>query len=230
VSLVTSSRPAYAECMTRDWDVRADELAGDAIGQGEPTAWFERLYAEGLAGDISVPWDREDPNPELAEWAESVAVDGNGRRAVVVGCGLGADAEYLASRGFEVTGFDISPSAIEEARRRHPDSPVDYRVVDLFALPDDLKGGFDLVAEVFTLQALPDPSREKAADAVAGLVAPGGSLVVVAFRADGGETSDQGPPFALGRDFIDSLARDGLETMRLVERPGPRWLAEYVRN
>ncbi len=216
--------------MTRDWDARADELAGEAIGKGEPTAWFDRLYAEGLAGDISVPWDREDPNPELAEWAESGAIDGAGRRAVVVGCGLGADAEYLASRGFEVSAFDISPSAIEEARRRHPDSPVDYRVADILAPPADWKGAFDLVAEVFTLQALPEPPRDQAADAIVDLVAPGGSLVVVAFRADGGVTSEQGPPFALGLDFIESLARDGLEAIRVVEREGPRWLAEYQRS
>jgi SAM-dependent methyltransferase len=215
--------------MTRDWDLRADELAGEAIGRGEPTAWFDRLYAEGIAGDISVPWDRDDPNPQLAEWAEGVALDGTGRRAVVVGCGLGADAEYVASRGFATTAFDIAPAAIEEVRRRRPGSPVDYRVENLLALSPDLVGRFDLVVEIFTLQALPDPPRADAAEAVVGLVAPGGRLVAVAFRDDGSEAAPQGPPFPLGRRFMESLGSGVLELVRLDEQPGPRWLAEYHR-
>ncbi len=215
--------------MTRDWDLRADELAAEAIGGGEPTAWFDRLYSEGLAGDISVPWDHEDPNAQLAAWAEETTPDGNGRSAVVVGCGLGADAEYVARLGFATTGFDIAPAAIEEARRRHPDSPVDYRVVDLLALPEDLIGAFDLVVEIFTLQALPDPPRPDAARGVISLVRPGGRLLVVAFRADGAESSEHGPPFALGRDFMESLGAGTLELERLDEVDGPRWVAEYRR-
>jgi SAM-dependent methyltransferase len=216
--------------MTRDWDLRADELAGEAIGRGEPTAWFDRLYAEGIAGDISVPWDRDDPNPQLAEWAENVSLDGTGRRAVVVGCGLGADAEYVAARGFATTGFDIAPAAIEEVRRRRPASRVDYRVEDLLALSPDLVGRFDLVVEVFTLQALPDPPRAAAAEAVVGLVAPGGRLVAVAFRDDGTEAAPQGPPFPLGRSFMETLGSGVLELVRLEERPDSRWLAEYHRR
>jgi SAM-dependent methyltransferase len=215
--------------MARDWDLRADELAHEAIGRDEPTAWFDRLYAEGLAGDISVPWDREDPNPQLAEWAESVGLEGAGRSAVVVGCGLGADAEFLAALGFATTAFDVAPAAIEEARRRHPDSPVDYRVEDLLRLSPGLVGGFDLVVEIFTLQALPDPPRPQAAAAVVSLVRPGGRLFAVAFRDDGSQPADQGPPFSLGRDFMESLDSGVLDLVRLDERPGPRWLAEYRR-
>ena len=39
--------------MARDWDVRADELSAEAIADGEPTAWFDRLYAAGDAGEVS---------------------------------------------------------------------------------------------------------------------------------------------------------------------------------
>lgn len=215
--------------MTRDWDLRADELAGEAIGNGEPTAWFDRLYAEGVAGSVSMPWDHDDPNAQLAAWAEGERLDGTGLRAVVVGCGLGGDAEFMARLGFATVGFDIAPSAIEEARRRHPDSAVDYRVVDLLDLPGDLVAEFDLVVEVFTLQALPDPPRPDAARAVVSLVRPGGRLVAIAFRAPGEESSDQGPPFALGRGFMQSLGDSTLELERLDEVERERWLAVYRR-
>ncbi len=46
------------------------------------------------------------------------------QRAVVIGCGLGADAEYVASLGFDTTSFDISGTAIRLARQRFPGSAV----------------------------------------------------------------------------------------------------------
>ena len=56
-------------------------------------------------------------------------------RAVVVGAGLGADAELLASRGYRTVAFDLAPSAVELARSRYPGTAVDYRVADLLDLP-----------------------------------------------------------------------------------------------
>jgi len=215
--------------MTRDWDLRADELSAEAIEGGEPTAWFDRLYAEGAAGQVSMPWERDEPQVQLAEWAERTGLAGRGQTAVVVGCGLGADAEYLAGLGFRTTGFDVAPTAIEQARSRHPGTEVDYRVADLLALDAELVGAFDLAVEVFTLQALPDPPRTEAAAGVRSLVAPGGTLLAVAFRA--GETpTESGPPFPLTRADLESLASDGLTLVALEETADQRWRAEYRRE
>ena len=215
--------------MTRDWDLRGDQLAAEAIARGEPTAWFERLYAEGVAGEVDMPWDRTTPHLLLQEWVTVTRLDGGGQRAVVVGCGLGADAEFLATLGFATTGFDVSATAIAQARRRNPGSRVDYRVADLLALPEDLVGGFDLVVEVFTLQALPDPPRAAAAGAVARLVRDGGRLMLIAFRYDGTQPTDQGPPYPLSREDLDAVATGGLELVRADELVGQRWRAEYAR-
>ncbi|NUR06688.1 MAG: class I SAM-dependent methyltransferase [Nocardioidaceae bacterium] len=220
--------------MEREWNVRADELAREAYADGEPTAWFDRLYAAGDAGEVTMPWDRDDPQPLLAEWAEARDLRGDGRRAVVVGSGLGADAEYLSSRGFATTGFDIAATAVRLARERHPGSTVDYRVADLLDLPDDLRGAFDLVVEVFTVQALPDPPRAGAIAGVRSLVAEGGTLLAIQFRHDGSSPADEGPPFPLTRDTMLSFAADGLEPVQLEEMPpgerGPLWRCEYHRR
>ena len=53
--------------MERDWDLRADELSARAIADGEPTAWFDRLYAEGATGTVSMPWDRDEPHVLLRD-------------------------------------------------------------------------------------------------------------------------------------------------------------------
>lgn len=215
--------------MGRDWDERADELSAEAIGSGEPTAWFDRLYAEGAAGDVSLPWDRTEPQVLLREWVEREGIDGTGKRAIVVGCGLGADAAYLAGLGFATTGFDISETAVALATERTAGTGVDLQAADLLDLPVAWLGAFDLVVEIFTVQALPDPPRAEAIEAVAGLVAPSGTLLAIAFRYDGSEPADVGPPFPLTRETMEALATDGLELTRLEELPEPRWRAEYRR-
>ena len=218
----------FDQVINRDWARRADQLAAQAYAAGEPTAWFDRLYAEGVADRIDMPWDRDDPQPLLREWYDAWAPGRAPGRACVVGCGLGADAEFLAAHGWTTTGFDVSPTAIAQARARHPRSTVAYRVVDLLDLPADLIGAFDLVVEIFTLQAMPDPPRADAARAIASLPAPGGTLLVVSFRDTGTHSSP--PPFPLTRDDLRRLEVDGLVAHRVEELADAKWRAELVRR
>jgi SAM-dependent methyltransferase len=200
------------------------------VSEHEDTTWFERLYAAAEAGDTKVPWDRGGPNPFLEQWVRERAGDGAGRRALVIGTALGDDAELLAARGFAVTAFDIAPTAIERARRRFPSSSVEYAVADLLDLPEEWRGAFDLVAEAITVQALPLTLRDRAIDAIASTVAPGGTLVVVSGIHDGDGERD-GPPWPLTRDELDRFERELRPVEVGVARIGDeaRWRGEYTR-
>ena len=212
--------------VTEDWMQRADGLAAESLAAGDPTGWFDDLYAAGRRGEVGLPWDRGAAHPLLAEWAGERKPAGQGRRAVVVGCGLGHDAEFVAGLGFDVVGFDISPAAVTTARERYPRSPVRYVVADLFDLPGDWTRAFDLVVEIYCVQALPPATREQVIGAVTGLVADGGTLLVVASaRDDTGAVS--GPPWPLTRAEM-SMFGAGSDTVRL-ERLSDRWLAEFRR-
>ncbi len=175
-------------------------------------------------------------HPLLTQWATARSVTGTGRRAIVVGCGLGADAEYIAGLGFDTTGFDISPTAIELARGRFPNSGVWYVAADLLDPPDDWLRAFDLVVEVITVQALPEPARRQAIVNVGRLVAPAGTLVVVAAARDDGEEASDPPPWPLRRGEVEAFTADGLATIRIedLDMPGQpgerRWRAEFVRK
>ena len=197
----------------------------------EETAWFERLYAAAEAGEAEVPWHRGRPNPFLEQWVREHSPDGTGRTALVIGTALGDDAELLAARGFAVTAFDISPTAIEGARRRFPDSTVDYRVADLLELPAEWRGAFDLVAEAITVQALPLSLRDQAIDAIAATVAPGGTLVVVSGIWYGGGPRD-GPPWPLTRAELDRFSLTLRPVSVDVARIGSeaRWRGVYTRS
>src|SRR5204862_7777156 len=91
---------------------RVRELAQKYLSEGNPTGWFDALYVEAAGNAGAVPWANMTPNPELVSWLKARTVDGTGKRALVVGCGLGDDAEALAAYGYSDMAVDNSPDAI----------------------------------------------------------------------------------------------------------------------
>ena len=213
--------------MDKDWEETADRLANAAISDNQPTRWFDELYSAGERGEVSMPWDRGQPNGLIAQWID--AHPGAGARALVIGCGLGRDSEHLAARGYTVTAIDVAPTAIKTARERYPDSTVHYRVADLLAAPSDLLGAFDLVVESYTVQALPPSVRTQATNAVTAMVAPGGTLLVIATALPDGEPVD-GPPWKMSRADIDAFDLDPVLVEEIDSDSGWRhWRAEFHR-
>jgi SAM-dependent methyltransferase len=191
---------------------------------------FEAMYAGAEAGGAKPPWDYGAPRPQLVEWAEAQDLAGGGRKALVVGCGYGADAEFLALLGFRTTAFDFAPTAIAGARREYPASEVNYLVADVLDLPREWQGMFDLVVESLTVQSMPPEQHSVAARNIAALVAPGGTLLVLATRRE--EHSEvTGPPWPLTRAEVEVFANGDL-VMRRLERieSGAWWRAELSRG
>jgi len=211
---------------------KARELAAQAVQDGEPTRWFEELYALAERGDAAVPWADLEPNPVLRRVLPSLAVDG--ARTLVVGCGYGDDAVLLLAAGARVTAFDIADTAVARCRQRFPDAPVDWCVADALAPPEGWARAFDLVVEINTLQVLPPPERARAGQALGTCVAPGGALLVI---ARGREPADPAGamPWPLTVAEVEALAVDGLVLERLddlldAEDPPVRRLVAVLRR
>jgi len=217
-----------------DPDKHTRDLAADSFAENDPTAWFDRLYTQANEGEATVPWDHEQPQQLLVDWVDQHHVSGDGQRALVIGAGLGRDAEYLASLGFDTTAFDVSGTAVETARHRHPNSTVDYRVANLLELPAGWLYSFDFVFESLTVQSLPEPPRHEAIARVRSLLRPGGILLVVA-NARGEQEGADGPPWPLtptevelfGDDSVTEISRE-----RVPDENDPaihRWRVVYQR-
>ena len=207
-------------------------LSEEYAAKGDPTGWFEQVY-HAAGGDVrQVFWADLVPNPCLVDWLAKN--EPPGKRAVVVGCGLGDDVNFLAARNFEVTGFDISSTAIEMSRRRYPRIAERFMVADLFAHPPHWQQGFDLVFECNTIQALTGDLRLRALNAIAGLVAPQGVALVSCRSRNAGEKEDAFP-LPLDHAEIAGFERAGLERMSFVEYdddqqpPVPHFFACYRR-
>jgi SAM-dependent methyltransferase len=206
-----------------DPDEATRNIARAALDRGDPTGWFEELYTAADGGAAVVPWDRDKPQAVIAEWIADRP--GRGRSALVVGCGLGRDAELVAAHGYATTAFDISATAIAMARRRHPGTTVTYVTADVLDLPEEWRHAYDLVVESITVQSLPPELHARASGHIGGCVAPGGTLLVVSGVAEG---DTEGPPWPLTRAEIDGFAVDGLQPVGVEQRDG-RWVAEFRR-
>lgn len=150
------------------------------------------------------PWDKGLPTPVLAEIAGRHPDLFKGT-VLVPGCGIGHDARWLAERGCKVVGADIAPLAVQKARALHLDAGLEFREVDLFQLPDDMRGAFDLVWEHTCLCALDPEMRLKYAEAIRETLKPGGTVAGVFFinpEMDPGET---GPPFGIEVPELEAL-------------------------
>lgn len=204
--------------------------------EGSYVELYEKVYAAVARGEGEVPWAEVAERHEwLREWAAEQQLDGTGKKAVVVGCGYGADAEFVASLGYETTAFDISPTAIELAKRKHPDSPVHYTVANVLEPPAEWSQAFDLVVEIVTVQALPRSLRSQVIDAIGGFIAPGGRLLVINNKQEEPFTDGDFGPWPLTRAELDSFTTSGLTEVRVQDRPSEeapptrRWQAEFRR-
>ncbi|TDU66623.1 thiopurine S-methyltransferase [Prosthecobacter fusiformis] len=160
------------------------------------TDW-ESCYVEG-----NTPWDKGAPSPPLSAWVKKNHPQG---RAVVPGSGIGHDVVMLVESGLDAVGVDLSPTAIQRARARHPAHADRFHEVDLFALPADWRGSFDHVFEHTCLCALPPSLRQAYAEAVHGLLKPSGVLVGIWFINPEMDPGESGPPFGISTAELDLL-------------------------
>jgi len=212
----------------------ARALATQAVKENRPLEWFEQLYGKAESESVPIPWADLVPNPNVIALLEERGINGAGRLALKIGCGLGDDSEYLASLGFKVVAFDISPTAIRLARGRFPISRVDYVVADLFQLPGDWLGRFNFVWESYTLQVLPPDLRKQAISLIPKLLAENGELVVVTrARSEGDPEGDMPWPLKqseLSRLECNGLARVSFEDYTDKETPAVRRFRAFYRK
>jgi len=181
-----------------------------SIREDQPTNWFEPLYSGATLDGKGVPWAHMKTHPSFANWLGRNRLDGNGKRALVVGCGLGDDAIELESLGFQVTAFDVSATAIERCKERFPQSKVGFEQADLLAPQSQWLRKFDFVLEIYTVQALPPMYEGELIQSISNFVAPGGQLVAIADVRKAERAFENGPPWLLTPAHIESYVSCGL--------------------
>ena len=174
----------------------------------DPIRWDER-YEKG-----DTPWDTGQPSSELQRVIAEAAIAPC--RAIDLGCGTGTNAVWLAQQGFDVTAVDVSPRAVEMARRRAEAAGVraHFLVADLTRPPPELAGPFDFLFDRGCYHVVRREDVTAYAEALRRLTRPGALGLVLAGNAR--EPHDPGPP-VVTEEQIRSELGTLFEIVRLRE-------------
>lgn len=217
--------------------------SSDAAIQSLPAdvGFFEQIYVDAQGDVAQVPWSQGGSHPALVAWLNAEAPDAvrPGCRVVVVGCGVGDDANELLLRGFDVTAFDFCPTAVAWAQRRFPQHASCFVHADACRAPSHWRHRFDLVVEVNTLPTVQPDRRGELLRGITQLLHPNGMTIVVCPGRDD-DASLEGlsrPPYPLcERELRELMGAEGLSPMRTIDdffddgTPSQRWLRGAFRR
>jgi SAM-dependent methyltransferase len=132
------------------------------------------------------PWDTGVTPPEVVDLIEGADALEPGR-ALDLGCGTGTNIRYLAEHGWDATGVDAEPRAIERAASAVADVPNARALLGDVTRLDGLglEGPFDLVLDIGCFHSIGRSSREAYAAGVAARTRPGATLFLFAFPPRG---------------------------------------------
>lgn len=166
------------------------DRAADGGNCGRPSGalnsdFWQARYDEGTTG-----WDRGGPSPALQAWLHAGEL--TPCRVLVPGCGRGHEVIALAAAGFEVTGIDYAPAAVDAVRQALATRGLSATIEQADLFDYQPAACFEAIYEQTCLCAL-QPERWGCYERrLAAWLAPGGRLFAAFMQTD----SDTGPPFA----------------------------------
>jgi thiopurine S-methyltransferase len=189
-------------------------------------------------------------NPLLERFWPQVAVAAGGR-VLVPFCGKSEDLRWLAERGHDVVGVDLSPIAaktfaeeqgMEFSETQEPPftvfrgKQITLYAADFLSLTADVAGHFDFFYDRAALIALPPAMRPAYAEHLQSLITPGGRGLLISLEYD--MSKAEGPPFSVPEDEIRTLFSqfqteklldyDCLDSEPRFKERGVKWMREIV--
>ena len=172
--------------------------------KSDKTFWDDK-YLNGESG-----WDLGKISAPLKEYIDQLK--DKSKRILIPGAGNAHEAEYLHDQGFEnVFIVDISPTAVENFKKRVPTFPVEHVFCDNFF---ELTQQFDLIIEQTFFCAINPELRSNYAKQCSNLLADGGKIAGLLFNFP---LTEKGPPFGGSREEYEGYFNPYFDILLMEE-------------
>lgn len=180
------------------------------------SVFFRAAYLFGFK-----PWDSGVPPPELVTFVEANPAG----RSLDLGCGTGTNTVYLAQKGWEATGIDFVPRAIDTANKKAAAARVSPRLLvgDVTHLSElGIGDGYNLLLDLGCFHSIPDAGRDDYVRGASAVAPSGATMLLFGFtRRD--RSTWLGP-----RGLAENEVRDRFSKQwELVRELGGRPVAGY---
>lgn len=130
-------------------------------------------------------WELGRPRPILVEYIENCAIPRG--RVLDLCCGAGTNTVYLAEKGFDVVGIDVSPTAIEyaQAQARQAHVNIDF-IVESFLELTFKASIFDFIFDMGCFHHVEPEDRDKFLSDVCRVLKTGGLYMLTSFSSQNG--------------------------------------------
>jgi cyclopropane fatty-acyl-phospholipid synthase-like methyltransferase len=163
-------------------------------------SWFSRLTYN-LQYFRKPPWDTDITPPELFEFMNSHPTG----RAIDIGCGTGTNVITLAKTGWQATGFDFAPRAIQIAKQKIKKEHIQANVfVDDASVMKNVQGPFELALDMGCFHGM--TNKTDYLTQLGNILAPGGFWLMYGFFKSDAHLSGPG----LVEADIDMIPTRGL--------------------
>ncbi len=174
-------------------------------------------------------WEIDAPQPAIIELEQAGKIVGS---VLDIGCGTGCNAIYLAEHGHTVTGFDLVPQAIEQAKARLGERtlPVTFLAASALKLPD--LGPFDTAIDAGVFHVFNDKDRLRYVENIHRCLKPGARLYLICFSEH--QPGTEGPRRMTQQEIrdsftsgwqIESIEPSVYQTQASFYGPAKAWLA-----
>lgn len=177
----------------------------------EDVNWDERYKGE----PENRPWDSGEPDPELVEQFPRLGIKSGS--ALEIGCGTGTNAIWLANHGMKVLATDISPTAIDAARKKASEEgakSTEFVIHDICESSPLPPASADFVFDRGVFHVMSKEQRPAFIKNVAEAMKPGAYWYCLAGSADESKPADRGPPRLTAAELLGGI-EEKFEVMSL---------------
>ncbi|HMJ92102.1 MAG TPA: methyltransferase domain-containing protein [Candidatus Acidoferrum sp.] len=153
---------------------------------------------EGRYQSGDMPWEKGEPSPALVDFLATHSDLPRGS-VFVPGCGTGHDVREWARAGFEVTGADLSPTAMRLAKERTQSAGLRAEFVVTDFLTAEPVTQFDWLFEHTLFCAIDPARRDDYVRSVLRSLQPRGQFLAVHYMLREGVTE---PPFGVSQEEL----------------------------